>query len=71
MAEVENFNKESEKIMKEGREKLFEKVMCSKKDGLRRVACCEKLWHKKRREARKREEETEKAEDEGRRNSLQ
>ena len=52
LAEVERFNIESEKIRKEGREKLLEKLMCRKSDGLRRLACCDHLWTKKSKSAR-------------------
>ena len=37
LAKVEAYNKEAEKIMKEGREKLFNKVMCNKKEGFEKI----------------------------------
>ena len=43
--------------MKEGREKLFGKVMCSKKSGIEKIICCDKLWTKKTGEARRKQQE--------------
>ena len=45
-----NINIETEKIMQEGREKIYEKIMCKQADGMRRITCCDKLWHKKKNE---------------------
>ena len=56
LAKVEKYNEEAEKIMKEGKEKLYRKVMCSKKDGMRNLICCDKLWQKKSSEARRKME---------------
>ena len=36
--------------MQEGREKIYEKIMCKQADGMRRITCCDKLWHKKKNE---------------------
>ena len=47
LAKINKYNKKAEEIMKEGREKLQQKLMCSKKDGIKIISCCDKLWDKK------------------------
>ena len=56
LAKIENYNIEADKIKKEGREKLCNKMKCKEKchktDGMRIIAACEKLWQAKRRESK-------------------
>ena len=53
LARIEKYNKKAEEIIQEGRERLSEKMKCKKIDGMRRLARCDKLWKKKREEARR------------------
>ena len=53
LAKINKYNKKAEEIMKEGREKLQQKLRCSKKDGIKIISCCDKLWDKKSEEARR------------------
>ena len=64
LAKVEEYNKKAAEIMEEGREKLMKKIMCSKTDGVKKLACCDKLWKRKRTQLQERIEEREKARDE-------
>ena len=57
LAKIENYNHEAEKIMNEGKEKLYKKMMCKKRDGIKILACCDKLWKKKSRDSREMMEE--------------
>ena len=56
LAKVENYNKEAEEIMKEGREKLCRKMRCKgekhRTEGTAILARCDKLWDMKSRQAR-------------------
>ena len=44
LAKIERYNTEAEKIMKEGKDKLYKKMMCKKQEGTRILARCDKLW---------------------------
>ena len=54
MAKVENYIKEAEEIMKEGREKLCRKMRCKgekhRTEGTAILARCDKLWEMKSRQ---------------------
>ena len=52
LAKVERYNIEAEKIMKEGKDKMYRKMMCKKKNGIQILARCDKLWEEKSRKSR-------------------
>ena len=56
LARVEKYNRKAEEIIKEGRERLSEKMRFTKIDGMSRLARCDKLWKKKNNEARREED---------------
>ena len=47
LAKVNKYNKEAVEIMREGRERLHQKMMCNKEQGIKILSCCDKLWAKK------------------------
>ena len=56
LAKVGKYNKEAEEIKREGREKLYKKLICKGENhetrGMRILAGCEKLWEMKSMQAR-------------------
>ena len=54
LARVERYNQEAAKIMKEGRERLMEKINCMGEEATVVMSRCHKLWKKKSEEARRR-----------------
>ena len=56
LSKVEAYNEEAERIMKDGREALYKKIMCRKVGGVKKIICCDKLWNYKKTKAGKNEE---------------
>ena len=52
LAKVERYNIETEKIMKEGKDKISRKMMCKKKNEIQILARCDRLWEEKSRKSR-------------------
>ena len=48
LARIARYNKKAEEIMREGREHLSKKVMCSLGNGMKLASRCDKLWKKKK-----------------------